>query len=48
MFDQTTESMKYGELFMGFPKRYGFLVTKQKKHHNTENIGRKIDDEMSV
>jgi hypothetical protein len=27
-FDQTTESMQYGELFLRFRKRDGFLVTR--------------------
>jgi hypothetical protein len=27
-FDQTTESMEYGELFLRFRKRDGFLVTR--------------------
>ena len=29
-FDQTTESMEYGELFLRFRKRDGFLVTRPK------------------
>jgi hypothetical protein len=32
-FDQTTESMQYGELFLRFRKRDGFLVTRP-----TENM----------
>jgi hypothetical protein len=28
LFDQTTESMQYGELFLWFRKRDGFLVTR--------------------
>jgi hypothetical protein len=29
-FDQTTESLEYGELFLRFRKRDGFLVTRPK------------------
>ena len=31
-FDETTESLEYGELFMRFRKRDGFLVTRPKKN----------------
>ena len=31
-FDETTEGLEYGELFMRFRKRDGFLVTRPKKN----------------
>jgi HK97 family phage major capsid protein len=31
-FDQTTESLEYGELFLRFRKRDGFLVTRPKSN----------------
>jgi hypothetical protein len=31
-FDQTTESLEYGELFLRFRKRDGFLVTRPEKN----------------
>jgi hypothetical protein len=31
-FDGTTESMQYGELFLRFRKRDGFLVTRPQKN----------------
>ena len=31
-FDATTESMEYGELFLRFRKRDGFLVTRPKNN----------------
>ena len=31
-FDETTEGLEYGELFMHFRKRDGFLVTRHKKN----------------
>jgi hypothetical protein len=41
-FDGTTDSMEYGELFLRFLKRDGFLVTRPSgKHGDPQNQGRR-------